>query len=385
MSPLIERAKGAAELASHHADAVDKAARFPAEAILALREAKLLGAMVPPDLGGEGASLGTIAALCHLLGQHCAATAMIFAMHQIQVACLVRHGQGSAWHRQLLRRLATGQLLLASATSEAGIGGDVRSSFCAAEVSGDRLALEKNATVISYGEHADGILATARRAADSPPSDQVLVAVLKEDYRLERTGGWDTLGMRGTCSNGYLLRAAAASGQILPVPYADISAATMLPVSHLTWSSLWLGIATDAVARAQAFVRAEAKRRLGSTPPVASRLAEAMELLQLMRGNVQAGIRHFEAAEAAPERLASLGGAVLMNGLKTGSARLVVEIVTQALRICGIHGYRNDSRYSLGRHLRDAHSAALMVGNDRIHANTANLLLAHRPDLELGE
>ena len=35
------------------------------------------------------------------------------------------------------------------------------------------------------------------------------------------------------------------------------------------------------------------------------------------------------------------------------------------------------------RHLRDAHSAALMVNNDRILGNTANLLLALRDQPEL--
>jgi len=41
-------------------------------------------------------------------------------------------------------------------------------------------------------------------------------------------------------------------------------------------------------------------------------------------------------------------------------------------------GYRNDSPYSLGRLLRDAQGAALMVNNDRIIANNAQLLLVHR-------
>jgi acyl-CoA dehydrogenase len=46
--------------------------------------------------------------------------------------------------------------------------------------------------------------------------------------------------------------------------------------------------------------------------------------------------------------------------------------------ICGIAGYRNDSRFSLGRHLRDAYGAALMVNNDRIMTHNATLLLAHK-------
>jgi acyl-CoA dehydrogenase len=53
------------------------------------------------------------------------------------------------------------------------------------------------------------------------------------------------------------------------------------------------------------------------------------------------------------------------------------------LLICGLAGYRNDTPFSLGRHLRDAHSAALMVNNDRILANTGSLLMALREDPEL--
>jgi acyl-CoA dehydrogenase len=189
--------------------------------------------------------------------------------------------------------------------------------------------------------------------------------------------------MRGTCSNGYMLRAAGSTDQILPTPYADISAQTMLPVSHLTWSSLWLGIATDAVARAQAFVRAEARKKPGQTPPGALRLAEAVSMLQLMKSNVVAALKRYAEATQHPDRVSSISLAVEMNNLKTGTSQMVVQVVNHALLICGIYGYKNDTRFSVGRHLRDVLSAALMVSNDRIFGNTANLLLVHRHDLEL--
>ena len=48
-----------------------------------------------------------------------------------------------------------------------------------------------------------------------------------------------------------------------------------------------------------------------------------------------------------------------------------------------LQGYKNDSPYSLGRHLRDAHSAAIMISNDRIASNTANLLLVNRVEAGL--
>ena len=377
----LERARAVgSEVAAKFVDAVDREARFPAESLAALKEARLLGIMVPTDLGGESAAISTVSEVCHALGQYCASTAMVYAMHQIQVACFVRHGLDSTWHRDFLARCAGEQLLIASATSEAGIGGDVRSSSCAIKAEGEAFTLKKNAIVISYGANADAILVTARRTPDSPPSDQVIALVLAPDYRLEQTGGWDTLGMRGTCSNGYWLHAKGATEQILPLPYADISAQTMLPTSHLTWSSLWLGIATDAVSRARAYIRAEARKKPGSTPTGAVRLAEVVGMLQQMRGNVVAAVKQYEEALEDPDRLTSLSFAIAMNSLKTATSQMMVQVVNHALLICGIQGYKNDTKYSLGRHLRDAHSAAVMVSNDRILGHTASLLLVDKED-----
>jgi acyl-CoA dehydrogenase len=276
-----ERArKVASTVAARHADAVDREGRFPGEAIAALKAERLLSAMAPKELGGEGASLAEIAELCAILGQACAATAMIFAMHNIKLASLVGHGLNSAWHRAFVARIAAEQLLLASATTEAGIGGNLRNSICAVRVSGDRFDLVKEASVISYGTQADAILVTARRHPEAPHTDQVMVVVLKDQYRLEKTSDWDTLGMRGTCSDGFLLTTSAPVEQIFPQPFAEIAAQSMLADSHLLWSSVWFGIAADAVSRAQAFVRAEARRNPGAPPPGALRLAEAISMLQ---------------------------------------------------------------------------------------------------------
>jgi acyl-CoA dehydrogenase len=371
------------DVAARHADDVDSQARFPKESIAALKERKLLGLLVPVSEGGPGGTIADVVSVCHVLGHYCAATAMIYAMHQIQVSCIVRHGAVSDWHRTFMKRLAGEQLLLASATSEAGVGGDVRSSVCAVEETDGRFSLVKQATVISYGANADGILVTARRTPQSPASDQVIVVVPKAGATFEALQGWDTLGMRGTCSNGYHLKAEGEMAQIIPTPYADVSAQTMLPTSHLVWAALWLGIATDAVARARAFVRAETRKKPGVTSPGAVRLAEAASQLQLMRSNVVASLRQYESALGSEDRLSALPFAIAMNNLKTSSSQMAVQIVGQALLVAGLAGYRNDSPFSLGRHLRDAHSAALMVNNDRITANTAQLVLALRDDPEL--
>lgn len=359
---------------------VDRSARFPTEAIDALRAEGLLSVLVPTELGGPGATVGQVADMAFELGQHCASTAMIFAMHQIQVASIVHHGK-SAFFQKYLSELTDRQLLLASATTEAGIGGDVRSSVCTVE-RGDHgiIHLEKMAPVISYGEYADGILATARRDPLSPPNDQVLVLCCPPGLTLEPISGWDTLGFRGTCSLGYRLVAEGSDELILTDSYGDISSRTMLPVSHILWSAVWLGLATSAVSKARHFVRAEARKKPGATPPSALRLAELMAQLQRMEQLVRGAAQQYDEKCDDADSLDSMGFAIAMNSLKVSASTLVVDIVNRALTICGMAGYREDSPYSLGRILRDAHGAAVMVNNDRINSNTAQMLLIYKDE-----
>lgn len=382
-SSLAARAAEAAKIAAIHADDVDAKGRFPAEALRALADARLLGAMIPKEFGGEGATMAQIGDVCAILAQGCASTAMIFAMHQIKASSLVSHGKGAPWHEAYMREVAGKQLLLGSATTEAGIGGDLRNSICAVEVAGERMSLTKNATVISYGDDCDAILVTARRAPDAPSSDQVMVVLRKQDYTLEKTGVWNALGMRGTCSDGYVLRGKAGAEQILPLPFAEIAAQSMLAAAHLLWSSLWFGVANAGMIKAQNFVRAEARKNPAVTPPGGLRLAEAAADLQAMRSVILDGFRRYEQAHADPADLGSVSFLAAMNTVKLNASTMMNSILQQALMIAGIHGYRNDGPYSLGRHLRDAMSAPIMISNDRILGNTARLLLAHRFEARL--
>ncbi|MEM5292755.1 acyl-CoA dehydrogenase family protein [Burkholderia sp. JPY481] len=376
-----------AAIAAQYADAVDRDARFPVEAFDALKAERLLSAMVPTAYGGAGLSLADIGAICETLAQGCASTAMIYAMHQIQVACIDSHRGNSAWQASLLSQLAEQQWLLASATSEETIGGNMRTSACSVELDGARFRIEKLAPTISYGAHADGILVTARRTAEAAASDQVLIVALRAETQLERRGGWDAMGMRGTCSEGFRLIATGLAEQILATPFADIADQTMLPVSHTLWASVWTGIAIDAVNRAKAFFRAQARAKPGTMPPAGLRLAEAVGLLQMMQARLSVALEAARAAHQAREGAipadaplaAMLGFASDMNTLKTSISTTALQVVQEVLMICGMAGYKNGTPYSVGRHLRDLHSAPLMINNDRIAQNTASLLLAQRP------
>jgi len=215
MPTLLATAKRIAnELARPAAASVDHDARFPHEAFAALREERLLAAAIPRELGGLGCSAADISAICSALGRACSSTAAIFAMQQIQLASIARHSAGTPFFDDYLRTAAERQWLIASGSSEVGVGGDVRTSIAAIEPNGDRFSLQKKCSVISYGEQADAILITARRAPDAAAGDQIMALLRKDDYRLERIGRWDPLGMRGTCSPPLQVTAEASMAKL---------------------------------------------------------------------------------------------------------------------------------------------------------------------------
>jgi acyl-CoA dehydrogenase len=369
---LAERAERVAQVAAAHAASVDSAGRFPQECVAALKAERLLGIFVPQSLGGEGASLGEVADVCFLFGQACSSSGMIYAMHQVKVGCITRHYGERPRLAQILRALCAEQLLLASSTTEGRRGGDVRSSEAPIEYGEDgHISLERRASVISYGAHADGVVTTARRAADAAPSDQVLLALLKSDYTLTRLQGWDALGMRGTCSEGYTLSARAHAGQILADPYELIHARTMVPFAHLLWGSVWAGIAAGATQRAQAFIRNAMRHGNGQLPPGAPQFTRALTTLRTLRGMLASSLRRYTQCMDDPQALDSLDFQTLITLTKVESSELAAATVMSAMRACGLAGYRNDGDYSIGRFLRDVLSSPIMINNERILSSLA--------------
>lgn len=365
------RARAAAEVAKSHANAVDNEARFPSEAFAELRKQRLLGIQVPQSLDGEAATLSEIADICYILGQSCSSTGLIYAMHQIKMGCITRHFKNVPALERVLKKIANEQLLMASSTTEGQAGGNVRSSEAAVMPDGDHLTLERKATVISYAVEADGVVTTARRAPDAAGNDQVLFVLLKSDYTLERLQVWDTLGMRGTHSEGFTLRARAVSGQLMPEPYERIHSQTMVPFAHLLWGSVWAGIAAAATAKAQAFIRHVMRNSGGNMPPGAAHFTQAISTLRTLRGVLSANLHQYEAIMNDEKAISSLEFQAMITLTKVQASELAVQTVLHALRACGLSGYRNDTEFSIGRLLRDVLSSPLMISNDRILSNLA--------------
>ena len=368
------------EIARLHANDVDAKSRFPIEAVTALREAGAFAWPIPVEFGGEGAGPVELARECAALGQHCSATASILAMHHTQILSVVHHSQDNLALQAYMRRVAKENRVIASVTSEVGPGGNMRNSSCAVEWTGETYKLTKQATTVSYGSYANDLMITARKGSDVAAGDQVLVIAEGGNFLLKDQGVWDTLGMRGTCSPPATVEAHGEAWQVMQTPFADIATYTMVPTSHIFWSSWWYGLAADAVSKCRELLRAKARAMPGETPMGAHRVADIDAALQSMEMEVFGLAREYAEALANDDKqkLGSMAFAKRINTLKLNSSRAVVAIVTEALAICGIQAYKNNGPFSLGRHLRDAHSTVMMVHNDRIQQTNATLLLVHK-------
>jgi len=362
------------ETAGPAADDVDLHARFPHESLAALRDSKLLSAMIPIEFGGQGASLASMSAAVRALATHCASSALVLAMHTLEIGDLVRHGTTPAL-RSFLCEVAEKQLLLANAHSEVGIGGDPSRSICAIERSGGRFRLEKQALAISYGEYADAILTTARRDNAANETDVVQLVCRSPHLALEPTSTWDTIGLRGTRSSSFRLEVEGDESMIFSVPWQVIAVRGYLQSAQILLSSVWIGLAEASAAKAHAYVRQVARRQIGTLPPAALRLAELVEKLQQAR-NLLAGttLRYESVKDTEAEESASF--VVALRSLKVSASQLAVEISTAALAICGIAGYHRDTPQTMDRLIRDSLGGLVMVSNDRYLNNNAQVLLA---------
>ncbi len=376
---IINSVKGIAEdVARVNATDVDVKARFPIESLDALKKALVLSAGVPEELGGGGMDIIELGELCRLLSKHCASSSMVLGMHFIKVSSIVHFGKGIENVDNYLRLLVKEQRLVGSVTSEEGIGGNLRNSIACIEPNGERFDLVKHSTCLSYGAYADDLLITCRKTKDSAASDQVVVLATKDDFVLEQHGEWDSMGMRGTCSPPFTVTVNAEMWKIFEPDFATIAARTMVPDTHYIWSSIWLGIACDATARARALIQVKAKKDLSQLPEAAKDLAQLEIMLDRFKDTVSSvGRRYMKAhLEDDFETLSSIEFSLKINGLKLNASQLVADICIKAMAICGFPGYLNNTPYSVSRHLRDALSAAPMIGNGRIiETNATNLLI----------
>ncbi|MBX3582145.1 MAG: acyl-CoA dehydrogenase family protein [Rhizobiaceae bacterium] len=323
------------------ADADD---RFVAENYKALKEAGLVEAGVPVELGGRGADVAELADMIRIIAQACGSTGLAFSMHTHQVAIPAwrwRH-QKVAAVEPLLKRIAAERIILLSSGGSDWIAGSGK----AQKVDGGyRITGRK---VFTSGAEAGDILMTGAVLEGETPA-KVLhfgVPMKAAEVRVEDT--WHTLGMRGTGSNDVVIDG-------LFIPDANIAVAR----NSGEWHPLFQIIATIAFPLIYAAYLGVAESARDIAIDLARKKPANQHMINLA-GRMETSLR---LAQIAHRHMLSIveqnaPSAQTVNEIMIGRtqvARNAIDTVELALELAGGAGFYRSA--GLERRFRDVQGA----------------------------
>jgi alkylation response protein AidB-like acyl-CoA dehydrogenase len=359
---VVELAAELAERFAEHAGDHDRANTFPSENWPAMAEAGYLGLAVPRELGGLDADVSELLLAQERLAGGCAATALAVNMH-----LTTSHAFRSHWRRTgdersagFLRRAATGEVVLASCTSEPGYGGAIQDCATTATRVPGGYRLDGRKIFFTESDVATHFT-TCAKLDDAALGPQMVffngVPVDTPGLRIERT--WDTLGMRATQSNDLVLEGAVVSDECLfhAFPVGRLDAGIALSVWSLnvpSFGAISLGIAAAGVEWARAAVLRQGRERDAETQHAFAEMTVLLESARAVLGRHGHEVDTFDRGSLLTvEDLFARG-----NLAKYVACENAVQIMQLVMEVTGGMGYHR--RFPVERMYRDVRAGAIM-------------------------
>ena len=359
---IVERARQAAAVAAEHAARHDRDGTFPTEGLAALARSGYLGLVLPPEHGGEGASVAEMLLGNLELGRGDASLALVVAMHG---AFLGRVRDAGLWPAATFERVARemsaardGQgALINSLATEPELGSPSRGGLpqTRARRTADGWTLSGRKTFSSGAPVLRwGVVSAAADDGEEPRVASFLVPLAAPGVSIEAS--WDSLGLRATASHTVVLDGVRV-GLADELPRADAGhAGGPVPFERawsLTVAAVYLGVAEAARQAAATFARERTPtalqgKSIASVPHIRQRAGRIDLLLYQARGLLLSTARAWD-SEPSPEGRCRMDGA--LAAAKVTASNLSVQVVEEAMRLVG--GSSMERTRPLERHYRD--------------------------------
>ncbi|GAA4371306.1 acyl-CoA dehydrogenase family protein [Nocardioides caricicola] len=363
---LTARAAAIGPQLAEHAARHDAEGTFVTEAYDALRDAGLLTAAVPVELGGNGATIAELTALQRELAHHCGSTALASSMHQHVVAFTAwRYRRGLPGAEATLRRVAEEGILLVSTG-----GGDYTHPHGEAVKVDGGYRVSGTKRFASQSRHGT-VLSTMFAVADPEQGRRVLnMAVPVASEGVTVTDSWNTLGMRGTASNDIEIEDVFVPDERVlanrPFGVVDGPLQVISSIAFPIISGVYLGVAEAAYAEA----RAAAARKSGNVL-VQRQLGRMKHALQVASWSLDGAL-----AAVGDDPVPSHDTYVAVMIAKAEVARAGLEVCDLAMDVVGGPGFFRGS--VVERAYRDIRAA-------KFHPLTPEATLVETGRFELGE
>ena len=349
------------EIIRAHAAEVDSEARFPDEAITALREAGLLGLGVPETYGGPGGTPSEIVAAVEQVAACCASTGMVYTMHLVATQTLLAGSAGpeDGIKASTLRSIATGNHLSTLAYSERGSRSHFWAQVSRALADGSSgVLIDADKSWVTSAGHADSYVTATGAVGMTGPLETELYLVDAPSDGIEVLGPFDGLGMRGNASSPVAYRGVGVDADRRlgdPGSGFGLMMSATLPWFVLCGAATSLGIAAAAIEAGTEHIAGARFEHLGSSladiPGVRARLANA-KIRYLQARSLLYEVAH-QVEAGAPE--AQLG----VLALKAAAGEMAIDVTDEIMRACG--GAAFSKHLGIERNFRDARASSVMA------------------------
>jgi alkylation response protein AidB-like acyl-CoA dehydrogenase len=368
--PLLLLCRELAARFKERAAKYDREGSFPVENFEDLKQAGLLGIMVPVHKGGMGANFLRYTQALEQLAIGDAATALTFNMHNIAVGSLAEleiEGVGGSLARGMNRfrdwvfdEAVRGKKLFASAASEPGQGAHFSKFKTTYQRVEGGFVINGAKSFVSMAGHADYYVVAARSldiASEVAPLSYLVVD--KDNPNIEFKYTWDTLGMRATSTNPMLLKNCFVPAERLFLGSEGMALFKIVREPHWLvggYSGVYLGIATAAFDFLVSYLKA--KTQPGSDTPYAADSRVEHRVGELASGLRSARLATLHAARLVDAQRGSAETNEAIHHAKYLVSELGPWLTSAAIRLCGASVLSRG--FPLERYYRDARCGGLM-------------------------
>lgn len=367
---LISQCMELSEKFATRAAAYDREATWPIKDYEDIKNAGLLGIMVPKDKGGMGAGFLTYTKVLEQLSMGGTSTGLTFNMHNITAGILSESNtediggtRGRAmndFRNWALSEIVNERKMFASANSEPGIGAHFTALKTTYRKVEGGFVINGYKLFVSMIGYADYYVVAARREQSSGNLPEISFFIVELDNPgVEIEEIWDTMGMRATVSNNMKLKDCFVSNEKLFLGTEGLGIFKLTREPHWViggYVGTYLGLCQ---ATFNYMVEHLQKKKIpGSDQSVINRDWIQRDVGKLAVELDAARALVYKAAKMVDEHRGSPQTNAAIHHSKYIVSELAPQLASNAMRLCG--GSSIVKSLPLERYYRDSRCAGLM-------------------------
>src|ERR1700751_3053029 len=338
----------------------DKAGRFSSESVVSLGESRLLGLMLPVDVGGLGVGPRTFAAGIATLAEAEPSVAMVYLMN-ILGAATISAARPSATQAvtPVLHEIGAGRHLSTLAFSEAGSRSHCWAPLSRAHRNGDGVRISAKKSWVTSAGHAHSYIVSSLAPEGAGSTDSTLYLLLAQTRGFSVAWPWDGLGLRANASAPVTLDDCEVPSSLqLTDDGAGFPAMlnVVLPLFNLGTAAVALGLCRAAIAGTVSHLKSAKFEHLGQS------LGESLPTLRAQLATMQIDADGLSARiDDLIEHLEKPRETTMLRVLecKAAAGDVAISVTSAAMRVCG--GAAFSKHLNVERLFRDAHAGAVMA------------------------